>query len=198
MVVVNRFYKMAYFVNYNKTLDTSRITNLHFQEIVKLHGIPRTTVFFFYFLFLSRFKLLNLRFSYHPQKNGQIEVINQSLRNLLWCYVGKDIEKWDPVLDHIKFAYNQSTNQTAGCSPFESIYGKNPISPLDLSPLLTLIILVGMLKKGYATLGGFINKCRTRFISKLISIKGLLTSIKDMLNLRKEIWCGFIFEKNIF
>lgn len=51
--------------------------------------------------------------------------------------MGKDIEKWDPILTHIEFAYNQSTNQTAGCSPFEAIYGKNPISPLDLSPLLT-------------------------------------------------------------
>lgn len=96
MVVVNRFCKMAYFVPYNKTLDTSHITNLYFQEIVKLHGIPWTG-FFFFFLnqdskFLSHFwctiwkkieTILNLRFSYHPQTNGQIEVINRSLRNLL-------------------------------------------------------------------------------------------------------------------
>ena len=34
-----------------------------------------------------------------------------------------------------RFAYNHSTSQTTGCSPFEAIYGMNPISPLDLAPI---------------------------------------------------------------
>ena len=37
------------------------------------------------------------------------------------------------MLPHAEFAYNRSINQTTGCSPFEAVYGLNPISPLDLS-----------------------------------------------------------------
>lgn len=72
------------------------------------------------------------------------------------------------------------------------------IADLYFQEIVKLHGTVGMLKKGYMTLGGFINKCRTVFTSKMRSIKGLLTSIKDMLNLRKEIWCGFTFKKNVF
>ncbi|KAH9667915.1 Endonuclease [Citrus sinensis] len=52
-------------------------------------------------------------------------------------YVGKNMRQWDLILPQIEFAYNHSIHQTTGSSPFEVVYGKNPISPLDLAPLLT-------------------------------------------------------------
>ena len=51
--------------------------------------------------------------------------------------MGKNIRQWDLILPQIEFAYNHSIHQTTGSSPFEVVYGKNPISPLDLAPLLT-------------------------------------------------------------
>lgn len=71
---------------------------------------------------------------FHPQTDGQTEVVNQSLGALLRSLVKKSIREWDLTLAHAEFAYNRSVSQTTGRSPFEVIYGKNPTSPLDLTP----------------------------------------------------------------
>jgi len=110
---------------------------------VKLHGIPKTIVSDRDTKFTSHFwrtlwrKLgtqLNFSSSYHPQTDGQTEVTNRSLGNLLRCYVGKNIRQWDLILAQVEFAYNRTKGQSTGYSPFEIVYGQNPTSPLDLVP----------------------------------------------------------------
>ena len=43
-VVVDRFSKMAHFLQYNQTYDASKIAKLFMDEIVHLHGQPKTIV----------------------------------------------------------------------------------------------------------------------------------------------------------
>ena len=69
--------------------------------------------------------------SHHPQTDGQTEVVNKSLGAMLRSLEKKNIREWESLLPHAKFSYNRSTSQTTGCSPFEEIYGMNPIGPLD-------------------------------------------------------------------
>lgn len=47
----------------------------------------------------------------------------------------KEIENLEECLSHVKFAYNRSVHSATKFSPFEIIYGFNPITPLDLLPL---------------------------------------------------------------
>nr|GEV08519.1 reverse transcriptase domain-containing protein [Tanacetum cinerariifolium] len=74
--------------------------------------------------------------SHHPQTDGQTEVVNRSLGNLLHSLIGDNAKQWDLILPQAKFAYNRSVNRTTGKTSFKVIYGRNLITPLDLVPVL--------------------------------------------------------------
>ncbi|GKB24537.1 RNA-directed DNA polymerase [Tanacetum coccineum] len=59
-----------------------------------------------------------------------------SLVNLLRSLSGDNAKQWDLFLPQAEFAYNRSVNHTTSKSPFEVVYGRNPISPLDSVPVL--------------------------------------------------------------
>lgn len=73
--------------------------------------------------------------AYHPQTDGQTEVTNRSLGNLLCCLVGDAIKSWDSKLPQAEFAHNHAVNRNSGFSPFQVIYGFVPRGPVDLSTL---------------------------------------------------------------
>ena len=80
---------------------------------------------------------IKLKFStaFHPQTDGQIEVVNCSLGNLLQCLVGEANWNWDSILSTAQLAYNSSVNRSIGASPFEVVHGYTPRKPLDLLPM---------------------------------------------------------------
>ena len=63
-----------------------------------------------------------------------IILVNQTLSQLLRYVVGKNLEAWEECLPHAEFSYNMVVNSTT-YSPFEVVYGSNPLSPLNLLPL---------------------------------------------------------------
>nr|GEV21141.1 hypothetical protein [Tanacetum cinerariifolium] len=116
MVVVDQFLKMAHFVPCLKMFDVSQVARLYFAKIVKLHDVPKT-------LTCDRDVMF-------------IEVINRSLGNLLRSLIGDNTKQWDLILSQAESAYNRSVNRTTCKSPFEVVYGRNSITPLDLVPVL--------------------------------------------------------------
>ncbi|KAL4283643.1 hypothetical protein GQ457_16G018750 [Hibiscus cannabinus] len=135
---------MAHFIPCHKTDDAMHVADLFFRQVVRLHGIPRTVVSDRDVKFLSHFwKVLwskigtKLLYSTtcHPQTDGQTEVINRILGALLRSVVGKNVRNWENCLPFVEFAYNRSIHSSTGCSPFELVYGFNPLTALDLVPL---------------------------------------------------------------
>jgi hypothetical protein len=79
---------------------------------------------------------LHFNGAYHPQTDGKIEVVNQSLGNLLRSLVGENPKQWDLDLPQAKFSYNSLMNISTGKSPFQVVYGRNPMGVLYLVQLL--------------------------------------------------------------
>ncbi|XP_050916762.1 uncharacterized protein LOC127131922, partial [Lathyrus oleraceus] len=53
----------------------------------------------------------------------------------------KNFKMWEEWLPHVEFAYNRIVHSTTQHSPFEIVYGFNPLIPLDLLPLPNTSIL---------------------------------------------------------
>jgi len=61
----------------------------------------------------------------------------KTLSTLLRTLVQKNLKEWDLKLPHVEFAYNITLASACGCSPFEALYGINPLTSIDLIPLPT-------------------------------------------------------------
>ena len=117
------------------TSDATHIANLFFKEVIRFHGLLKSIVSDRDTKFIGNFwrtlwkKLgTNLAFSsaYHPQMDGQTEVVNRSLGDLLRSLVTEHHSSWDNILPQAEFAYNNSVNRSTGKSPFQVVYGMQP------------------------------------------------------------------------
>ena len=61
--------------------------------------------------------------------------MNRTLSTLLRTIIQKNLKNWVDCSPFIEFAYNRSVHSTTNFSPFEIVYGFNPLTSLDLLPL---------------------------------------------------------------
>ena len=134
-LVVDGFSNMAHFIPCHKTNDATHIVIFFFKEIVILHGLPRSIVsdrdtkfvgHFWRTLWKKLRTIFSFISSYHPQTNGQTEVVNLSLGNLLRSLVTEHNSQWDRFLPQAEFSYNESPNRSIGKSTFQIVYGMHP------------------------------------------------------------------------
>ena len=94
-VVVDRLTKFAHFFSISSDYSATQVAELFFREVFKLHGLPKTIVSdqdrrFIGAFWQELFRLVGTELatsmSYHPQSNGQTEIVNKWIERYLRNY----------------------------------------------------------------------------------------------------------------
>ncbi|XP_038875080.1 uncharacterized protein LOC120067609 [Benincasa hispida] len=73
--------------------------------------------------------------------DGQTEVTNRTLDNLLHFLSSDQLRKWNLAISQAKFAYNNMQSQSTGQCPFEVVYSSPPHLTFDLTNLPSFVDL---------------------------------------------------------
>ena len=142
LVVVDRLSKYAHFLALSHPYSATSVAQLFLENIYKLHGLSNSIVTDRDKIFVSKFwqelfkfmgTQLNLSTSYHPQSDGQTEVVNRSLQTYLRCMTSERPKDWVNWLPLAEWWYNTSHHSAINTTPYTVVYGQPP--PIHLSYL---------------------------------------------------------------
>src|SRR3954468_687818 len=138
VVFVDTFSKMTHFVPTKTTASAPDTTQLFFNNVFRLHGLPKSIISdhdakftskFWKTLFQTLGTKLAMSTAFHPQTDGQTERANQTLEDMLRAFTSYRQDDWDLQLTAAEFAYNNAPNASTSMSPFKINAGRDPLNP---------------------------------------------------------------------
>ena len=134
-MVVDRYSKYAHFGPLSTSHTAGQVADLFVSMVVRLHGIPhsiisdRDPLIFTSQFWKKVFELMGtkLRMSsaYHPQMDGQSEVLNRCLEQYLRAFAADKPSSWHTFLCWAEYHYNTSHHSAIDTSPFQAVYGRS-------------------------------------------------------------------------
>ncbi|QRW22946.1 Retrotransposable element Tf2 protein [Rhizoctonia solani] len=118
LVVIDSFSKFGHFIPTLKKVTAKGLADLFVSHVWKLHGLPIRTILDRGTTFTGKFlRALYLRLgirplfssAYHPESNAA------------------DHSDWATWLPLAEYAYNNAKHASTGKTPFELVYGRNPV-----------------------------------------------------------------------
>ncbi|KAJ4778469.1 polyprotein [Rhynchospora pubera] len=138
LTVVDRLSKYSHFIALAHPYTAQSVALVFYETIVKLHGVPQSIVSdrdpvftskFWQELFRLQVVHLKLSSAFHPQTDGQTEVVNRTIEMYLRCLACDRPRTWLQWLPWAEFCYNTSYHSALKATPFEVVYGR-PVPPL--------------------------------------------------------------------
>ncbi|MCO5581744.1 hypothetical protein L7F22_035633 [Adiantum nelumboides] len=136
--IIDRFSKQASFVPVKKTAKPDHLARLFVAQIFRLHGMPerivsdrdpRFTSLFLKAIWANIGMRLQFSSSFHPQTDGQSEIANSVVLDLLKSYILDQKTQWKRCLPLVEFAYNNTIHSSTGKAPFEIVEGVRKVPP---------------------------------------------------------------------
>ena len=118
----------------------STIMRCLLDHVFSVHGCPRIVLSdngpcFTANQFTTSLKEMGVvhRYSapYHQQTNGLVERWNRTLMVMLRTLLQNNADNWDEYLQMACFAYRTTPHSSTGATPFELLYGREPVFPAD-------------------------------------------------------------------
>lgn len=195
LVVVDRLSKYAHFIPLAHPYTASIIAQEFVDNVFKLHGMPSTIVndrdtIFISVFWKEFFKLqgskLCMSSGYHPQSDGQTEVVNRCLETYLRCFTSCQPKKWLHWLPWAEWSYNTSYHTSSKFTPFEVVYGYPPphIASYELG-----IAKLDIVEQGLLTRDKLLAMLRTNLQVARNRMKTQADKHRSEMFSRKEIWC---------
>jgi len=126
LVIVCHLSKMVLFIPTCRDIDAEDLAMLFLVHVFSKHGTPSDIVSDQGKHFISRFwrslcRLLdikaNLSMAYHPETDGQMEWVNQILKQYLWVFINHQQDNWKHLLPLAEFAYNNTQHSATSVTP---------------------------------------------------------------------------------
>lgn len=140
MVVVDRLGKRCFSLPCHKTITAEQAANLYFTHIWRIFGPPHSVVSDRGPQFISVFmdelcRLIGvqqkLSTAYHPQTDGNTEIVNQYLDQRLRPWVNYHQDNWSDLLPCMDWAQATLPHESTGLSPFEIEFGHKAVHHWD-------------------------------------------------------------------
>ena len=136
LVIVDKLTKYATFIPTHSTVNEEGTAELFFQHIISQYGIPRQVITDRDSRWTGSFwkdigKRMNtqraLTTAYHPQADGQTEVMNQILETALRSYSNLAWDNWSHFFHAFALSYGSTPHPSTSSSPSFLIYGFHPL-----------------------------------------------------------------------
>ncbi|QRV96541.1 Retrovirus-related Pol polyprotein from transposon [Ceratobasidium sp. AG-Ba] len=141
LTIVDKLTKFAHFIPCNTSTNEEETAKLFHAHIWTKYGLPRqvitdrdarwTGAFWEHLTSLVGVQR-SLTTAYHPQADGQSEIMNQTLEIALRAFVFPSMDNWSDLLNDFSFAYNTMEHTSTGFTPSYLLLGFEPLRPSDL------------------------------------------------------------------
>ena len=134
-VIVCKLTKYAFFIPCTTKLSEKEAAKIFFNKVICFMGLPiqiisnqdsRWSNEFWKEVYCYMGSCRVLTTAYHPQADGQTEILNQTLEVALQAYINFDCNNWSELLSKIAFTYNNTPHSATGYTPAQLLYGFRP------------------------------------------------------------------------
>ena len=141
IVVVERLSKKIFGIPLKATVTAIQLAKILYTQIFSEFGIPMQIISdrdskMTSAIWQNFFKIigceLTMSYAYHQRFDGQTEVMNRVIEQILRCYINFNQDNWYDLLPYVLSAVNNTTNPGTKLSPNEIFYGRPIMRPINL------------------------------------------------------------------